>query len=307
MHNRPRIFDARNRAFVAFCSIVLLASALWSRPAMSGYAKVSDDLTIYYDESGKPDGIPIVFTPGWTLTVATFERQLAHFAESDTYRAIAYDPRAHGLSTKTAEGHTYEQHGRDLHAFITTLGLENVIIAGHSYGVLSMLTYVEQFGIDNLAGMVVIDGTPKSLGEDNSKEWIWFRQNDSDGFRQYFTMGPLQDRESFNVEFAKWMIEDQSSENLAWIDAVSNGTPNTIAALLNETGAYVNQTETLKGLAGKLPLLYVFRDEWKDIAPPLAREYTPSADIVVLGKHMMFWERADQFNAALDAYLAKLP
>jgi len=306
MRNLVDGLQIRRGTLAIMFGVLLLVSAFWSSEARSEYLKVSDDLTIFYKEAGNKDGIPVVFTPGWTLTSETFVRQLSHYAKSDRYRFIAYDPRGHGLSTKTAEGHTYEQQGRDLKAFMDKLGLKNAVIGGHSYGFLTVMTYIDQFGTDNVRGVVVLDSTPKSVGADNSTEWVWFRHDDSDGFRKFFTMGPLEDRAAFNIEFAKWMIEDQSPENLAWIDAISNGTSNTVAALLNETGAYVDLTKTLIALEGKVPLFYVIREDWKDIVPPWVAKNTPSADITVFGKHMMFWERASEFNAALDKFLAKL-
>ena len=55
-------------------------------------------------------------------------------------RFISFDPRAHGLSSKTPSGHYYEQHGRDLHAFINALELENFILGGWSFGCLATLS-----------------------------------------------------------------------------------------------------------------------------------------------------------------------
>jgi non-heme chloroperoxidase len=62
-----------------------------------------------------------VFIPGWTGATKVFERQFKHFEGSSRFRAIAYDPRGQGLSSKTLDGHTYQQHGRDLAAFIEKL------------------------------------------------------------------------------------------------------------------------------------------------------------------------------------------
>ncbi len=102
MHNLADGLQLRRGIFVVILSVVLWASAFWSSEARSEYIKISDDLTIFYKEAGNKDGVPVIFTPGWTLTSETFVRQLSHYAESDKYRFIAYDPRGHGLSTKRA-------------------------------------------------------------------------------------------------------------------------------------------------------------------------------------------------------------
>ena len=50
----------------------------------------------------------------------------------------------------------------------------------------------------------------------------------------------------------------------------------------------------------------VIRDEWKDAASSLAAANTPSANVVAMGKHLMFWERHTDFNAVLDRFLDRL-
>ena len=83
-------------------------------------------------------------------------------------------------------------------------------------------------------------------------------------------------------------------------------TPNTVAALTNELGAYLDFSVNLKALEGKMPLLYGGREEWKDAASSWAAANTPSANVVAMGKHLMFWERHTDFNAVLDRFLARL-
>src|SRR5512145_2205518 len=73
----------------------------------SEFVRINDDFTIHFEESGSGD-MPIVFIPGWTMSTKVFSRQLAHFLESNRWRAISYDPRGQGLTTKTIEGHSYQ-------------------------------------------------------------------------------------------------------------------------------------------------------------------------------------------------------
>lgn len=284
-----------------------LAGAFMLSPAGAGAetAQITDTFAIHYLQAGEGD-IPIVFIPGWTMSSEVYVRQLEHFRDSKRYRAIAYDPRGQGLSTKTVEGHTYQQHGRDLAAFLDALDLHGVVLAGWSYGVLAQFAYIDQFGAERVRALVLIDGSPKSSGADNTTEWVWYRKDDSDGFRQWFTMGPLGDRDAFDAEFAGWMLEDASPENVRWAGEISRQTSGTVAAVLNETGAYLDYADHLKALEGQKPLLYVVREEWGDVVRGWAEANTPSATVVPMGKHLMFWERSDEFNQVLDAFLAEL-
>ena len=68
----------------------------------------------------------------------------------------------------------------------------------------------------------------------------------------------------------------------------------------------LNYSADLKALEGKMPLLYIVREEWKDAASSLAAANTPSVNVVAMGKHLMFWERHTDFNAVLDRFLARL-
>ena len=81
-----------------------------------------------------------------------FEHQLAHLAGTARFKAITYDPRGQGLSSKTVEGHYYEQHGRDLRDLIETLGSQRIVLVGWSNGGFDALAYLDQFGSVRLAG-----------------------------------------------------------------------------------------------------------------------------------------------------------
>jgi non-heme chloroperoxidase len=195
---------------------------------------------------------------------------------------------------------------RDLADFIGKLGLKDVVLAGWSYGVLEMMAYVNQFGTANLKAIVLIDGTPRARGKDNTKEWVWVSLDDKDKFRETYTIQTLENRPAVNVEFAKWMLEAATPENIAWVDNIVSQTPSFIAALTNETGTYINYERDLKALNGKLPLLFVMREEWRQIVSEWVKTNAPAANLVVMGKHLMFWERSQEFNAALAPFLADL-
>ncbi len=264
--------------------------------------KIDDELTIHYEESGRGER-PILFLPGWTMSTKVFTRQLAYFEESYEYRFITFDPRAHGLSSKTQDGHHYEQHGRDIYAFIEKLKLENIVIAGWSFGTLAVLAYVHQYGAKRLSGLIMLDGPPRAIGEDNKKEWVTYRYDDADAMQSFYTMGRLENREFTNREFARWMLENKSLEDIQWVLDITNQTPDTAAALLNATANFLDFREDLIALNGKIPLLYVVRNEIGELVSNWASQYTPSAQVRALGDHLMFWERSDEFNRILTEFL----
>ncbi len=273
------------------------------------YAKISDDFTMHYRMSGSGE-TAIIFIPGWTMTADVFDHQLAYFQNSEEFTALAYDPRAQGLTTRTTEGHYYEQHGRDLEALIRHLDLDKVILVGWSAGGGDALEYVRLFGSDALAGLVLLDTSPKSRGTDDTTEWIWYGtkdEGDQDDFLKWFSYDVMVDRPAFNQGFAEWMLEEATPQNVEFVSDRSNMTPGSIAALLNTSYWFFDNTDEVKALDGEVPLLYFVRDEdpWKSLAGEWAKENTPTAEVMVLGKHMMFWERHEEFNEMFSNWLDK--
>ncbi|MDT8391107.1 MAG: alpha/beta hydrolase [Lentisphaeria bacterium] len=267
------------------------------------FVRLDKDLTIHYQTAGHGD-INIIFIPGWMHSSEVFVRQLEHFKGSNDFTAIAYDPRGHGFSSHPVEGHTYQQHARDLAAFIKALNLDKIILAGWSYGVTEQLSYINQFGTANLLGMVMIDTGPDIAGE-SYNEWVWYLRDDSDEYSRYFTEGIIEYRDSIIEGFAAYMLEDVSSENVAWVKKITSRCSSTVASVLNATAFYLDYSADLIALEGKMPLLYVVSEWWEYAAEPWISANTPSAQRTYLGKHMMFWERADEFNIVLDTYLSQ--
>ncbi|WP_444924756.1 alpha/beta fold hydrolase [Microbulbifer sp. DLAB2-AF] len=266
--------------------------------------EIDIDLTIYYEQSGSGD-TAIIFIPGWMMSADVFEHQLAHFKDSKKYRALAYDPRGQGKSSKPVEGHTYQQHARDLAKLIETLDLDSVILAGWSYGVTEQLAYLNQFGSDKLKAMIMIDTGPDIAGASRD-EWVWYLNDDSDGYSRSFTEGIIEDRDNVISEFVNWMLENPSKENIAWVTQIANQTSSSVASITNATGFYLDYSDDLVALEGKLPLLYVVREEVKSVADKWIKANTPSATAVYMGKHMMFWERPREFNQVLDQFLSAM-
>src|SRR5437762_2170169 len=89
-----------------FLTGIFLGSLTISEAAAGQYAKISDDLDLYYEEAGQ--GAPMVLVPGWTASGVVFSSQLEHFSQS--HRVVVYDPRSQGLSTRTLDHNDYTQH-----------------------------------------------------------------------------------------------------------------------------------------------------------------------------------------------------
>ena len=132
-----------------FCATSLLAQA-----PKSAFFTTSDAIKIHYLEAGT--GRPIVFIPGWTMPAWIWEKQIAEFSKK--YHVIAVDPRSQGESDKPAYGHLPETRARDYKELVDHLTLKQPVLVGWSMGVGELVKYAEQFGTDNVAGFVLVDG-----------------------------------------------------------------------------------------------------------------------------------------------------
>jgi non-heme chloroperoxidase len=273
-----------------------------------GYAAVSDDLTLYYQTAGC-GAIGVIFVPGWTMASQVFEHQLRHLARSEQFTAAAYDPRAQGRSTITTNGHYYEQHAHDLRGLIEQLGFEQYVLIGWSAGGCEILEYLRLYGPDRLSGLALLDIPPKIRGRDRAAEWVEFGtggDGDQDGLLKYFSYDVQVDRERINREFAEWMLDDPSPDKIKFFSQMSMGTPDAVTAVLNLSLWFLDNTEQVEKLNGKVPLLYYVRQELHERAWRWASEHTPDAVVESHGKHAMFWEHPAVFNAALDRFLRRV-
>ena len=285
--------------------LLLSCSATHLQAASANYTQIDETLRLYFEEQGSGQQA-IVFIPGWTMSSRIFKHQLAYFNGSKQYKAIALDPRGQGRSTKPQTGYTYAQRGRDLATFINDKNLQDVVLVGWSFGTLDMLSYIDQFGITKVKAVVVLDGSPRTMSDNIANSWAWIDRSDTGLTRQSTTLAVLTNPEHFYRQFATWMLEEPTSERLTEIVAIAMQTPPFVAALTNETASYANYEETLKILDGKIPLYYFVRSEWASAVEEWRQRNTPTATLTHMGRHLMFWERHEEFNRYFASFLAQL-
>lgn len=112
-------------------------------PVRSGLLQVSDIHQIYWEESGNPDGIPVIFLHGGPGAGAS--PACRGFFNPEKYRIVIIDQRGCGRSLPYAE--TRENTTWDLVADIEKvremLGIESWLVFGGSWGSTLSLAYAE--------------------------------------------------------------------------------------------------------------------------------------------------------------------
>jgi len=264
------------------------------------YVRVSPDLELYYEEAGS--GTPIIFIPGWSGTTEFFKSQIIYF--SSDYRAIVYDPRGQGRSSKTLEGNNYIKHAADLKALMDALRLDGVVLVGHSLGCADAHTYFRAYGTENVKAFVCIDQPPKTLIE---QEGDWGYHTFPDSFKA-FNENVNHNRLQFTRGFTSMVTRVMTEEETNWMVDELMKTPTHVAISLWLDGNISDYSSDAKMIDGKIPVLYVLSEQegYTETAKAWLTKNTPNAQIEAFGHHAMFWEFPDKFNAAVDAFLEKI-
>ena len=98
---------------------------------------------------------PIVLLPGITANLHNFDGLIAA-GLSPRFRAIALDLRGRGLSDKPAQGYSIAEHAADVLGAMDDLGLDRVVLGGHSYGAL-LTAYIAARHPDRVSRCLFID------------------------------------------------------------------------------------------------------------------------------------------------------
>ena len=115
---------------------------------------VSDGHRLYVEESGKADGLPVVFVHGGPgAACESYHRQ---FFNPEIYRIILFDQRGCGQSTPHAslQGNTTQALVSDMEVIRTTLGIDHWVVFGGSWGSTLGLVYAETHP-ENVLGLIL--------------------------------------------------------------------------------------------------------------------------------------------------------
>lgn len=91
-----------------------------------------DGLRIKYEESGRPDGEPVILMHGWGCNHTTVRSVAATL--QDSMRIINIDLPGHGDSMEPAEVWGTFDFATAMKKFIENLGITNPALIGHSFG-----------------------------------------------------------------------------------------------------------------------------------------------------------------------------
>ncbi len=118
----------------------------------------TNGITLHYlDHPG--DAPTLVLLPGLTANAHAFDG-IVQAGLSPRYRVVALDLRGRGLSDQPDGGYTMADHAADVLGLLHALGLERVVLGGHSFGgLLSM--YLAAHCPERVTKLILIDAAAK--------------------------------------------------------------------------------------------------------------------------------------------------
>src|SRR5258708_34766989 len=99
--------------------------------AAGNFIETNDGQRLFCRDVGS--GRPVVLIHGWTLSSEIWQGQIDWLA-AQGLRAVAYDRRGHGQSSKPEGSYDYDRLADDLATILDRLDLKDVVLVGHSMG-----------------------------------------------------------------------------------------------------------------------------------------------------------------------------
>ncbi|MBY3081066.1 alpha/beta fold hydrolase [Rhizobium leguminosarum bv. viciae] len=156
--NKSRPLRATLGLFVSLVMCVL--SSIASAAEKNYTVKSSDGVIISVQETGNPDGQPIVFAHGLLGSHINWDKQTGS-PGLQKYRMITYDMRGHGQSGKPDDVDAYQDGRRwadDLSAVLKSSDAKTPLLVGWSLGGVVLSNYLAAYGDAGIGGFVYVDG-----------------------------------------------------------------------------------------------------------------------------------------------------
>lgn len=112
--------------FIPFANASVLGACTEKAPKE---VVTDDSVTIHYEITGGGD-TTLLFLHGWAIDMSYWKQQVNAF--NDNYQVVTVDHAGHGQSVGRHASWSPQRLGKDIAQTIEQLGLERVILIGHS-------------------------------------------------------------------------------------------------------------------------------------------------------------------------------
>ncbi|HZU74216.1 MAG TPA: alpha/beta hydrolase [Acidimicrobiales bacterium] len=245
---------------------------------------------IYYQEEG--EGQPLVFLHGMSSCGEAWFQQFEAFRHR--FRVIAYDSVNHGHSSNSPRGEPEPDRADELEGFLAAMGIERPILAGNSMGGGTLLRWAARHPGDAIALIPSGSGVARPGGPEVRR-----RAEPLDHDTIFLPFGDSLTERLRSERPVMWERYYRIRSTATRIEALRNPRP--------PTAANPSRAE-LAGLIGKVtsPMLIVVGS--LDRAVPAAEhlhELVAGSRLTIIdgAPHNVYWEAAEEYNAAVSKFL----
>ncbi|WP_159901467.1 alpha/beta fold hydrolase [Salinirussus salinus] len=253
------------------------------------------------DETGNPDGRPVLFVHGYSQSRLCWSRQLESEL-ADDFRLVAMDNRGHGRSDKPEGAYADSAlWAEDVHSVIEGLDLDQPVLVGWSYGGLVISDYLGEYGDEHVAGINLVGAISKNgtgdamavIGEDFTDRVPGFESTD------------IEESVATLERFLRdCMYAEPSPEDLSFMLGYNVLVPPRVRTALHSRT--VTHDDDLRAV--EVPVLVTHGEADGIVLPAAAEEH---ADLIETAEtsfypevgHSPFWEATERFNRELREFV----
>jgi non-heme chloroperoxidase len=257
-----------------------------------------DGLRLHVEETGNPEGKPILFVHGFSQCRLAWKKQ----TDSDLarhFRLVTMDIRGHGLSDKPRGAYGDSAlWAEDVRAVITGLRLDDPVLVGWSYGGAIVSDYLGVFGDEAIAGTQWVGAVPR-LGEPLVRGG--FLGSDFLALMPGFFSNDATDSVAALHRFLRLCMHDEPAQEdlylfLGYNSIVPPYVREGLFARTLDNDAHVKAT--------RKPVSLVYGESDRVVSPRMCTHLeglVPDAVVATYPNtgHMPFWEAPDRFNREL--------
>ena len=284
--SNPMVFVAG--AACALVGMVLLTSGCSRNVPEERSPVVPESITgsagrIHVDDGGT-GGTPVVFVHSFAGSGSHWSAQLAHLRP--TRRAIALDLRGHGQSDAPGSMAAYavDSLATDIAAVVNGLGLERVVLVGHSMGGSAAIAFAGA-NPDRVDGLVLV-GTPGKSPPEQAQKIMASMEADYEKVSEGYWKSLLTDAQpNVETQIRDDMKRVPREPAMAMIAAVFAYDP------LPALQAYPGPKLLVDTVHGESP------GSLHKLAPEIPRQ------VIAGTSHWAHMDKAEEFNRLLDQFL----
>lgn len=283
----------RHRIMVGslFAMLWLAACAPKAPLVATGTVSSTDNVLIKYETAGRGEPA-LVFVHCWTCDRGYWDQQAGHFARR--HQVVRLDLAGHGESGRERKDYRIEAFGSDVAAVVDKLGLQRVILIGHSMGGPVSVEAAKRLG-GRATGVVGVDTfyTAFQIPKDPQKAKAMIS-----GFMKPFEENYPEASAGFMRGFFAPGTDPALVERVAKSTAAADKSM-ALNAMRNIFGWY--QANTPAALEALGPKLRNINADPKGDGKPLH----PSVTLVAGTGHFVMLEKPAEFNQTLESLVAE--